>query len=323
MIRISRIFEDLFDDKEISVSELVNFSSDGIERIDANNPGNAFNAILSATKTKHDALEDAVNALKTNVAQREGRTIDMNDVVADFKKKVSKVEGLISYTFGRESGTYQEFYPRGRTEYTNMSIEDSEALMERFFTAVDNHASDLPPAVKTDFEKLLSDFEAARKEQLKEKGETGGSRDDVNEAKTALQLQWTENVLTISLKFVGQPAKAAVYFNQSLLNEAAGQPFTRTNGSVDGKAIEVIGYDSSLVKNETPLTFRNQSSNTTLEFYFAAAQGDEPGIHKVLVDPDSEQIVTAAAAGFDSGNVILQVKNLDSLAADWEVEIPE
>jgi hypothetical protein len=313
----------MFDDPKISISELINFSSDGIERLRANNPGNVFDQILETSEKKHKAMEDAVNALGINVTQREGRTIDMNDVVVDFKKKVSNVEGLISYTYNRVSGIYQEFYPNGRTEYSHMTIENVEILIKRFTTAIDNHAEDLPPAVKNDFNQLLKDYQQARTEQLKEKGETGGSRDNVNNARIALQLQWTMNVLTIALKFSNQAEKAAIYFNQALLNDIAGQPFTRIKASVDGNTIALIDYDSSLVKNETLLTFRNQSANSTLEFYFAKTQGNEAGTLKIQLDADSEQIISAAEIGFDSDNIILQVKNLDPLAADWEVEIPE
>jgi hypothetical protein len=297
MIRISRIFKDLFDDQRISVSELIKFSSDGIERLRANNPANVFDRILADTESKHKALEDAVNKLGINISQREGRTIDMNDVMGEFKKKASHVEGLISYTFQRESGTYQEFYPKGKTEYTNMTVENAEILISRFVSAVNNHAAELPESVLTDFH--------------------------VNGAQTALQLQWTINVLTVALEFTNQPEKAAVYFNQALLNDVAGQPYARIENSVDGNSIAAIEYETSLVKNKTPLTFRNQSTDSTLEFYFATTQGIEPNGHKIQVDADSERIITAAEIGFDSKNVFLQVKNLDPLAAEWEVEMPE
>jgi len=323
MIRISRFFENLFDDRQISIGELTNFSSDHIERIRANDPTGIFGAILAQTETKHNALENAVNALGTDTSQREGRTKDMNEVVSDFKMKVSRVEGVISFTYDRQSGTYQEFYPKGITEYSHMTIEDAEKLIKRFTTAVDNHALELPPAVQTEFQQLLADYQAARTEQLKEKGEVGGSRDEVHTAQTALQLQLSVNVLTIALAFSGKPEKAAVYFDQSLLNDAAGQPFSRISGSVDGNAIAGIEYDSTLVSNETLITFKNQSSNTTLEFYFATTAGDEPGALKVQVGPDSEQLISAAEVGFDTTSAVLQVKNLDAIAADWEVEIPE
>lgn len=323
MIRISRFFENLFDDKEISVGELTNFSSDHIERLRANNPASEFDQLLEDTETKHNALETAVNALGTDTAQREGRTKDMNEVVADFKKSVSRVEGLISYTFGRQSGTYQEFYPQGITEYTNMTIEQAEELIKRFSTAVDNHGPELPSGVVAEFQQHLADYQAARTEQLKEKGEVGGSRDEVRKAQLALQLQLTVNVLTIALKFSNDTEKADVYFDQSLLNDAAGQPISRISGSVNGNTISGIDYDSELVENETLITFRNASSNATLEFYFTENAGDEPGTLKVQVGPENETIISAAEVGFDATKVILQVKNLDAIAADWEVEIPE
>jgi len=323
MIRISRLFDNLFDDRQISVAELTNFSSDHIERLRANNPGAIFNAILADTELKHNALEAATNALGTDTSQREGRTVDMNDVVADFKKAVSRTEGLIRFTYGKQSGTYQEFYPNGITEYTNMTIEDAETLIARFNTAVANHSGDLPPAVVAEFAQHLADYQSARQAQQQEKGEVGGSRDDVRNAQVALQLQLTVNVLTIALNFSNDTQKADVYFDQSLLNDAAGQPISRTTGTVNGNSIVGVTYDEDLVVNDTPMTFRNESANATLEFYFALNAGDGPGALKIQVGPESEEVITAAEIGFDANNTILQVKNLDAIAADWQVEVPE
>ena len=284
MINLKRLFKNLLDDKEISIGELTNFSSDGIERLRANNPGGIFTTILTDTEAKHQAFEDAQASLDTDEAEREGRTIDMNIVMAAFTKKVRQVEALISWTYKEKPGIYEEFYPLGLTEYNRMTVEGAEMLITRFVKAVNKHNADLPVAVVTDFNKVLKDVEDSRKEQLKEKGEVGGSADAVRTTKRELGIQWTYNVFTIAREFIDQPQKADVYINQNL---------------------------------------RNQSPDATFEFYFAQSAGDEPGALKALVNPESETIITAAEIGFDSDNVVLQVKNLDPVAADWEVEIPE
>jgi len=323
MINLKRLFKNLLDDEKISIGELTNFSSDGIERLRANNPGGIFTTILTDTEAKHDAFEDAQGSLDTDQAEREGRTIDMNIVMAAFTKKVRQVEGLISWTYKEKPGIYEEFYPLGLTEYNRMTVEGAEMLITRFVKAVNKHNADLPVSVVTDFNKVLKDVENSRKEQLKEKGEVGGSADAVRTTKRELGIQWTYNVFTIAREFIDQPQKADVYINQKLLNDAAGQPFELSSGSVDGNSIAVIEFDSELVDNKTPVTLRNQSPDATFEFYFAQSAGDEPGTLKALLNPESETIITAAEIGFDSDNRTLLVKNLDPVAADWEVEIPE
>ena len=323
MIRIERLFENLFDDKEISVSEITNFSGHYIEKVRANNPGGIYDDMLTDTETKHGDLVKAVSDEKTDESEREGRTKDMDDVVSDFKVSVSRVEGLISYTFGRKSGKYQEFYPQGVTEYNRMGLEQTETLIERFAKAVNKYAADLPAAVPTEFNAHLQDFKDARKEQLKEKAEEKGSEDAIKVAKLALQLQLTGNVLTIAGNNIANPEAAKVYFDQNLLNEAAGQPVSRIKESVDGSSKKPIQYDQELVSNSTVLTFRNFSNKVTLEFYFANVPDAEAGELKVQVGPDSEELITAAEIAFNSTTRILHVKNLDPFAADCEVEVPE
>ncbi len=131
----------------------------------------------------------------------------MNDVIDSFQKKVSNVEGLVRYTYGRQSGNYQEFYPQGVTEYSRMSVENADTLITRFFTALNLHSGDFPPSVITDFQTLQNDYQFARQTQLAEKGEVAGSRDAVNTAKLELQTQLMFNTLTIAAEFVVNPPK--------------------------------------------------------------------------------------------------------------------
>ncbi len=107
------------------------------------------------------------------------------------------------------------------------------------------------------------------------------------------------------------------------MNDATGQPYSLYQGSVDGNEILKIEIDLTLVNNETLITLRNNATNATFEFYFAAEEGAEPENLKIQVDAEGEEVIAASEIGFDSNNTILQVKNLDPVAADWEVRLPE
>lgn len=323
MLRLERIFENLFNDAKIAASTLYNFAADSIERLRANNSDGTFNQILEETENKYRALGESLGLLSSDESQREGRTKDMNKTFDTFQKEVSHTEGLISYTYGKDSGTYQEFYPHGVTEYYQMTLDNAEIIMDRYVTAVNAHAADLPAAVPIKFQQILTDFKDSRKKQLSEKGEVAGSRNARDNAARELQIQLTKNVLFIAYHFAAQPEKASVYFDQSILTKYTGRTVVKIIGSVEGNELQQVRYDAELITNNTPLTFSNTSPITTLEFGFVEVEGNSLSELKVAVPPNESRTITAAEVGFSETNRILQVNNLSSIAAEYVVEMPD
>jgi hypothetical protein len=68
-----------------------------------------------------------------------------------------------------------------------------------------------------EFEGLRTQFVNARDEQVGDKGSVSQARGALKTARTALELQLTDNLLALAKEFKGQPEKAAEFFTQSLL----------------------------------------------------------------------------------------------------------
>lgn len=323
MRNLTRLFVDLFADKQISVNELLNFTDDHIPKLKKNNPGGIFNTLITDTETKYGIFDTANSKLAADIKEREGETEEVNEALTNFKREIRDAENLISYTFRKKKGVYQRFFPRGITEYTNVSMEEAKEKIQRFVDTLNDYKTDLPAAFIALFVSILTVFKKERGEQVSEKAEVSSGSEALAAAKKEMQLQLSNNILTIAANFVDQPAKAKVYFDQSLLIDRDNTPYELLSGSIDGNSIKQIEFDSDLVENNTLLTLRNESNNTTLEFYFAVNRGDQPGVQRRMVNPESEVVVQASEIGFDSNNRILLVRNLDAFASDYEVQSPE
>lgn len=202
-------------------------------------------------------------------------------------------------------------------------MEEVEEKIKRFADTLDDHEDRLPANVITLFQSLLEDFQKERGEQVGEKADVASNSEKLARAKKEMQPQLSKNILTIASHFVDQPAKAKVYMDQSLLNDIDTTYYVLLKGELDGNSIKQIEYDSRLIKNNTLLTLRNNSNNTTLQFYFAVNRDDQPNVLKIMVNPESEKVVQASDIGFDSNNVLFLINNPDPFASDFEVQVPE
>ena len=133
------------------------------------------------------------------------------------RKFALKTEQLIGYTFDANSVIYQEFYPHGTHEYTRMTKTNASDLIANLKSACQKHAGSLPPAVVSQMESIATEYEIARKAQLDKSASLEGKQDESGDARTALELQLTKNLLTLALDFIGQPDKCHTYFQTSLL----------------------------------------------------------------------------------------------------------
>jgi len=70
-----------------------------------------------------------------------------------------------------------------------------------------------------EFTALRTSFNEAREEQVDDKGTVSQARGAVRSTRTALELQLTDNLLTLAKEFKDQPEKCAEFFNQSLLED--------------------------------------------------------------------------------------------------------
>ncbi len=217
MLKIENVFELMFGDARVSDGRLVQFAQNNLEAIKANDPEGFFTGLIEPTSAALNALSASQTEKDTQKSITEGATLNVDQLLKEFKQKALQREGLIRDTFGKDSPRYQEFYPHGTPEYTKCSKTTVEVLMERMAAAYDRNASELPPARVAEFTGIYNAYKAARKAQLETKTAIGKKTESKNSHRTALEYQLQQNLLTIALKYTGKPEMCSVFFNTTLL----------------------------------------------------------------------------------------------------------
>ncbi|MBS0659502.1 MAG: hypothetical protein JSR82_14770 [Verrucomicrobia bacterium] len=227
MIEISRYFAIPFSSSEISAEELRNFTEDHLARLGALGADSPRKAVAerlrNAGQSAFAAFDDALTERAKALAAQEGGTLGKDDVVRLFKTTIRQREGRIRDVFGKDSAAYKEFFPRGLTEYTQVTVGRVQTLLDRVTAAGEKHAAQLGAELATEFKRLSDGFRAARGGQTDATGIVAGARSKVAATRTALERQLTVHLLTLALEHLGEPERAADYFRQSLLEDPARQ----------------------------------------------------------------------------------------------------
>jgi signal transduction histidine kinase len=181
-------------------------------------------ALVAPTEAVFGAFDVALAARTTLQATQSGGTITKDEALEVFRTTVRQREGRVRDKFAKGSGVYAEFFPQGLKEYNRARLGQIPGLLERLIAAANKHKAELGPELLAEFTSLKTTFSAAREGQVEAKGELANARAQVATTRTALELQIGKNILAIASHHLGNPERAADYFNQSLLEDP-----TRTN----------------------------------------------------------------------------------------------
>lgn len=221
MISIERFFENHLANREISSEELRQFAEDHIGKLQAMSalPLHLVD-LLAPTEAAFGAFDAALSARTTLQAAQSGDTITKDEALQVFRTTVRQREGRVRDKFAKGSGAYAEFFPQGLKEYNKARLGQIPGLLERLITAANKHKGELGPELLAEFTALKATFSAAREGQIEAKGELANARAHVATTRSALELQLGKNILALAAHHLGNPERAADYFNQSLLEDA-------------------------------------------------------------------------------------------------------
>lgn len=220
MINIQRFFENHLSNREISAEELRQFAEDHIGRLKAQPalPA-AITALLAPTEAAFGDFDAALSARTTLQATQSGGTISKDEALQLFRTTVRQREGRIRDKFAKGSAPYAEFFPQGLKEYNKARLGQVIGLLDRLITAATKHQAILGPELSAEFTSIKTAFSTARDSQVESKGDLAQARAQVAATRPVLELQLGRNILAIASQFLGQTAQAAIYFNQSLLED--------------------------------------------------------------------------------------------------------
>ena len=172
---------------------------------------------IAATKTCFQAFQASLGLLATKGAQQVGGTITREEAGEIVLAFISRKEGLIKSYFGKKSAAYAEFYPQGISEYNEATVEGLIAKLERYATAAVRYKTQLGEAFVNELEGLRTQYSEVRHDQSAGIALNKDAQAQVREARKALTLQLTRNVLVIAAACLENPDAFARWFNFGLL----------------------------------------------------------------------------------------------------------
>src|SRR4051812_10355134 len=89
-----------------------------LKRLQNNNQTGRFEALISSTQPAYQAFEQFIGQAATEVANKKGKTQQVNTLMSNIKKFVSRKEGMIADKVEKETAVYLSFFPVGLKEYT-------------------------------------------------------------------------------------------------------------------------------------------------------------------------------------------------------------
>lgn len=259
MIDLHRFLQVPFDDPAVSVSRLLDFSSDHLARMVANNPGGTLSARITATTTALGVVQDSVTDDQTKKAIRKARTQVKNAFRQGLPARVARVHGKVVGQYGPEAPEVTEIFPQGRKIFDSAPDDRLAQHLETMANGVAAHAGDLGAPLGTEVAGLVSQWEAIHGQSESAGGATTTTQEAKRVAREALQLELFLTLLELAKRFPRQPEKLDLYMQQSLL-EGAESPDEE----------EPEPEPEPAVPGEATLSLAVIDSGGTLEFTMAA-----------------------------------------------------
>ena len=317
MLNPEKLIVDLFDDKNLSDSNLRAFSDDMLQRLSlpVNNPGGIYSQLITDTSTKYTAFFGQMTNTATKKAISEGLTVTMDTTRGQMITYISDLEGLVSFKFKNTPATYQEFYPQGMTEYHHATLAQLPMLVQRYQNAAVAHLSASNPTEVNDLNILINAFTAARTAQTTVFAEVETLRSGKLADRKLLTLQLTTNMLTIALNNLENPDNYNNYYNPSYL------PLTDKAFSVNGliaPSATITAVNEGVITQSSSVTLYN-NGNENLVF----SVNDQPGI----LHPTYRITIAAGNSGHFADLPVLEnyyviIQNIDTMATGrWKVKV--
>lgn len=318
MLNLQTYFKNPFDTSAISDDNLRKFSEDHLQRTIANNGGGIYSSIVDTTSPLVTTYARAIDAENLKASIQKGETLNVDNVIEEFKKKVSRREGAVRSAFGDDSAQYLEFFPLGLSEYSQLTKANVVTLMNRMKDRTEFYKVELGEAIFNEFDDLLTRYNTERNKQLQTFGSVEVLRTATSTARAALVAQLGLNLLFIAGKNLGFPARLDDFMDQSIIRRPSDREDGTLAGIVQGGAI--LNIESQGIAAGTQFTLRN-TGVTPLLFALSASADTMPEGVGLTVAPGELRQVPATALG-PVGNTFLNVQNLSAdVAGGWEVVV--
>lgn len=219
MIDLHRFLEVPFDDRQVSMDELLAFTTDNLQRLVANNPGSLFNTRITATTTKLAVVESCLSNDQTKLGLRKGKKMVKETFRKNLLKHIEKIWAVLVSEYGSASAEVLECFPQGRRVFSSCTDDQVQTHLQTLSTGVTAHQAALGEEVVGNAGGLLSSWIAVFSASESSSGAKMTTEAGKKLARENLQLELFYNLLEIAKAFPRQPEKLDLFMRQSLLED--------------------------------------------------------------------------------------------------------
>lgn len=317
MINLLNFVKNHFDTNRISEERFKKFVQDHIGRLNANNQNGQYNVLIQDTTHLYNEYIQSLQNEASGMALQQSRTKSVDNIIEDFKKAIRQKEGLIRAYYDTDTPEYQEFFPRGITEYTEASKANIEIVMQQLTDALANHQNTLGTAVLTQFETLKNDYITNRQIQIQQMSLVDNFNSKITDSRNQLEVQLMKNILDIAKEFIGNSERFGDFFDQSLLELQTSQGDDVIQGTILANATQNI--ESQGILPTTKIKMKNTGTVTLYFEIMPAANDAATGYVSVL--PNKSLTLDAIDMG-GINNTFLNVTNPNtSVSGKYEVTL--
>ena len=221
MIDLNRFLQNPFDAADISLAELLSFSSDHLARMIANNPGGELTARITATTSSLTLVQNCATDDLTKKAIRKARKQVKDAFRESLRKEIAKVHGACVAEYGPDGAEVAECFPQGRTIFSACADDSLEQHIEALKNGVTAHQAQLGAPLVAEVTTLRTEWKAVYAQSESSGGAATTSQEGKKMARENLQLMLFLNLLKLAEMVPRQPEKLNLYMQQSLLEDSS------------------------------------------------------------------------------------------------------
>ena len=306
-----------------SFRKMLSISSDHLTKLNAEKNDPDILAIYDEVKPLYDAFRSTFSKSKANKGVQKSYTGIFKDMLGTLNEVwVPYWEGKVFNVYPKGTPESVAIFPNNRNTFKIGTYDEIMLGVETLADVVELYEplKDLVPDVREKYGKL----EEARTAQGMLKGKGGLFSDELEQKRVALAEGLYRNLSKLMAKYYKDPSQVERFFKLSLLRKSNGNGdggVTISDSVVAGGLKTVVFPNGLKPDGATTYSLSNQSNETSLWFYFAATDSTLDAEQKVALDPGMSAEATAADLGWTAEKPLLLVRNIGSVAADFEVVV--
>ncbi len=311
-------FSNQFNVKRIIDSRLQTFARFVIAALTLSNPLGIFDDAILALTNAYSTYFGDYNAKSIDKSDASGYTVGQKEAIQAFIDGVHADYNLIASKFSKGSLIYKQFFPKGLTEFNNVTLGNILQLAHRMAVKANQYKTQLGGApFAARYATFETDITNTMGTQTTSNTTVKTSIGTVKTSRLPVENALMTAMFSVGKQFFPDVTKCLTYFDFSLLYGDGTNPIVEKSGLV--LAHTTLLCIGDLIVPKSIFTLKNKSDLPQQYFGAHVLNGVMVGI---LIDVPAHTEKEVAYAGFGSADMLfLYIKNDTDFAGKWEVSM--